>query len=290
MVFYATMVALVKTYDTIHTGFVLSKTPSNFNSLFMKKISIITVCFNSANTIKDTLTAVANQHYPHKEHIIIDGGSTDNTLEILSKTTDINWISEADQGIYDAMNKGILRASGDIIGILNADDIYMHDAILSQVAEVFKDDKIQACYADLIYVDQYDLNKTVRYWKSKPYRHGSFKNGWMPAHPTFFVRRDIYEQYGSFDLNFPRQSDFDLTMRFLEVHQINSVYVPEIWVKMRMGGVSNNSLKGILKGNIEAYHACRKNGLRVNMPGFILRKIFSRVPQFFTKPDGQPKN
>ncbi|MDD4914389.1 MAG: glycosyltransferase family 2 protein [Methylococcales bacterium] len=250
----------------------------------MIKISVITVCFNSAATLEDTLASVATQQYPHKEHIVIDGGSTDKTLEILGHSSGVDWISEPDRGIYDAMNKGIARASGDIIGFLNADDMYRDATILSRVAAVFADKQVDACFADLIYVDQHDTDKIIRYWKSKPYRHGLFRGGWMPAHPTFFVRRQVYEQYGDFDLNFPRQSDFDLTMRFLEIHKIKSVYVPEIWIKMRMGGVSNNSLSGIVKGNLEAYRACRKNGLNVNMPGFIFCKLLSRIPQFFSRP------
>ena len=250
---------------------------------FMIKISVVTVCFNSAKTIEDTIATVAGQHYPEKEQISIDGGSTDATVDILRSQPSLDWVSEPDQGIYDAMNKGIARAKGDVIGILNADDIYMDATILDKVAAIFANKEVDACYADLIYVDQHDAEKTVRYWKSRPYQPGLFRNGWMPAHPTFFVRRKIYEQYGHFDLRFPRQSDFDLTMRFLEIHKIKSVYVPEIWVKMRMGGVSNNSLSGIIKGNIEAYYSCRKNGLHVNMLGFIFRKILSRIPQFLAR-------
>jgi glycosyltransferase involved in cell wall biosynthesis len=250
----------------------------------MTKISIITVCFNSEKTINDTIDSVAEQLYPHKEHVIIDGGSTDSTVDIIRTHNGIRWISEPDRGIYDAMNKGISRATGDIIGILNADDLYIDNTVLTQVASIFADNEVQACFADLVYVEQHDLSKIVRFWKSNPYQEGLFRKGWMPAHPTFFVRRQVYEKYGNFDLAFPRQSDFELTMRFLDVHKIKSVYIPEIWVNMRMGGVSNNSISGVVKGNIEAYHACRKNGLNVNMPGFILRKVLSRIPQFLVKP------
>lgn len=193
-------------------------------------------------------------------------------------------LSEPDHGIYDAMNKGIAKTSGEIIGILNADDFYANDTILDQVANVFSDTTVDACYADLVYVDQKNTNQVKRYWQSKPFRRGLFEKGWMPAHPTFFVRKKIYEQYGGFDLNFPRQADFELTMRFLEVNNIKSVYVPNIWVKMRVGGVSNNSVRGVLEGNIEAYRACRKNRLRVSMLPFIIRKMLSRVPQFFKRP------
>jgi glycosyltransferase involved in cell wall biosynthesis len=248
-------------------------------------VSIITVCFNSAPTIEDTILSVANQKYPEKEHIVIDGASTDGTMAVVQRyAASLRSVSEPDHGIYDAMNKGIAMASGEIIGILNADDFYAHDAVLDKVADVFSDSTIDACYADLVYVDRKNTDQVTRYWVSEPFQQGLFEKGWMPAHPTFFVRRRIYEQLGSFDLNFPRQADFELTMRFLEVHNIKAVYVPDIWVKMRMGGVSNNSVRGVITGNIEAHRACRKNGLRVSTLPFIIRKMLSRVPQFFKRP------
>jgi glycosyltransferase involved in cell wall biosynthesis len=248
-------------------------------------ISIITVCFNSASTIEGTILSVANQKYPHKEHVIIDGASSDGTMSVVERYAHIlRAVSEPDHGIYDAMNKGIAMASGEILGILNADDFYANETVLDQVASVFADATVDACYADLVYVDQKNTNHVTRYWQSKPFQHGLFEKGWMPAHPTFFVRRKIYEQFGGFDLEFPRQADFELTMRFLEVHNIKAVYVPNIWVNMRIGGVSNNSVRGVLEGNIEAYRACKKNGLRVSMLPFIVRKMLSRVPQFFKRP------
>ena len=248
------------------------------------KISIITVCFNSASTIEETILSVAAQKYADKEHLVIDGASTDGTVEILRRHSSIaHWVSEADRGIYDAMNKGVAMASGEIVGTLNADDVYADDTVLSQVAEVFADPAVEACYADLVYVDKHHPDKVVRYWKSCPYKAGLFERGWMPAHPTFFVRRGVYEQFGTFDLNFSRQADFELTMRFLAVHGIKSVYIPRIWVKMRAGGISNNSVRGMIKGNLEAWRACRKNKLDVG-PFFMLTKVMSRVPQWFARP------
>lgn len=249
------------------------------------KISIVTVCYNAAATIGDTFDAVARQTYTNVEHVVVDGASKDGTAELIqARFGDAgNWLSEPDRGLYDAMNKGIARASGDVIGTLNADDVYADETVLAQVAEVFEDPTVEACYADLIFVDQHDPDKVVRRWTSCDYRDGLFEGGWMPAHPTFFVRRSVYERFGDFDLSFARQSDFDLTMRFLAVHGIKSVYVPKLWVKMRMGGISNNSVVGVIKGNIEAYRACLKNGLEVS-PLFIPRKILSRIPQFFKKP------
>ena len=247
-------------------------------------LTVITVVFNGALTLEHTIRSVMGQTYGNVEHIIIDGGSTDATLSILRKY-DGNigyWVSEKDEGLYDAMNKGIALASGDCVGMLNADDVYADDTVLSQIAAVFADPAVDACFADLVYVDQHDPARIVRYWKSCDYHEGSFERGWMPAHPTFFVRRRLYEQYGGFDPSFPRQADFDLTMRFLTVHKIKSVYVPEVWVRMRMGGVSNNSIGGVIKGNLEAYQICKKNGLKVS-PLFIITKIASRIPQFFKR-------
>lgn len=192
-------------------------------------------------------------------------------------------VSEPDQGAYDAMNKGIALASGDVVGLLNADDVYADPAALASVAGAFAVPGIDACYADLVYVDKDDMSRIVRYWQSKEYSHGLFRTGWMPAHPTFFVRRTVYENFGMFDLQYKFQSDFELTMRLLEVQRIKSAYIPRILVKMRTGGMTNNSYLNILQGNLDAYRACRKNGIQVT-PFFILRKICSRLPQFFARP------
>ena len=250
------------------------------------KISIITVVYNSAATIEDTIMSVASQTYQDVEHIVVDGASTDGTLSVIHRHMDKikRFISEPDKGIYDAMNKGIRLAGGDVIGFLNADDIYADNSVLEKVAGVFDDSAVDACYADLVYVSKDDLNKVIRYWKSREYQEGLFRKGWMPAHPTFFVRKAVYDKYGGFDLDFKFQSDFDLTMRFLEVYKIKAVYIPEIFVKMRVGGATNRSPINIIKGNIEAYRACKKNGLNVSL-FFIVRKILSRIPQFFSKHD-----
>lgn len=247
------------------------------------KISVITVCYNSAETIQDTLTSIANQDYSDVEHIVVDGGSKDDTVAMVKAASSVTrFISEPDNGIYDAMNKGIAMASGDIVGTLNADDFYIDNTVLSQVANVFSDPSVDICYADLVYVYAKNTNRILRYWQSRPFEQGLFKKGWMPAHPTFFVRREVYEQWGNFNLDFPRQADFELTMRFLEVNQLKSVYIPRIWVRMRAGGASNNSIRGIIKGNIEAYRACKLHRLEVG-PFFIARKILSRIPQFFRR-------
>ena len=248
------------------------------------KISIITVCFNSSATITDTIKSIAVQSHPDIEHIVIDGLSQDSTMDIVRSAKSVSkYVSEPDKGIYDAMNKGIAMATGEIVGTLNSDDFYVSERIIEKIASVFSDPEVDACYADLVYVSHDDSERIVRYWKSRPFIPGLFKYGWMPAHPTFFVRKRLYDELGSYDTDFKLQSDFELTMRYLELYRINCVYLPEIIVKMRLGGASNQSLRNIIKGNIEAYKACRKNHLGVSLL-FNLFKILSRVPQFFTRP------
>ncbi|MDA9982588.1 glycosyltransferase [Gammaproteobacteria bacterium] len=249
------------------------------------KISIITAAFNATDTIADTIRSVSSQTHPEVEHIIIDGGSKDGTRDILDANIAFvdKVVSEPDEGLYYAMNKGIALASGDVIGILNADDVYAHDKVLERVAETIKVQGVQCCYADLVYVDRNNMNDVVRYWTSNTFVPGSFRRGWLPAHPTLFILRDVYEHYGSFDVDYKIQSDFELSMRFLEINRISSYYVPEIWVRMRMGGTTNRSLTNIIKGNLESYRACKKHGLGVG-PMFFVTKIAQRLPQFFNRP------
>lgn len=249
------------------------------------KVSVITVVRNNADTIEEAIHSVATQDYQNIEHIIVDGCSTDGTADVIKRNlgTVATYISEPDKGIYDAMNKGIRLATGDVIGFLNADDVYAHSGVIVRVVDALRRGDADACYADLVYVSPDDPNHVVRYWKSRPYADGLFEKGWMPAHPTFFASRAVYERLGGFDLDFKRQADFELTMRFLAVHKVLSVYIPEIWVRMRTGGLSNNSVSGIWQGNLEAYRACKKHNLPVT-PLFIAKKVFSRLPQFFARP------
>ncbi|WP_417541608.1 glycosyltransferase family 2 protein [Methylophaga thalassica] len=248
------------------------------------KISIITVCFNAAETIKSTIDSIASQNYQNIEHIIVDGGSTDGTREIISSSDSVSkYIFESDDGIYDAMNKGIKAASGDIVGILNADDFYANENVLRNVAAAFADPSIDTVYGDLVYVDKENTDMIIRYWKSRPFVPGLFQRGWMPAHPTFFVRKHYFDELGYYNTEYKIQSDFELTMRFLEIYRLTSVYLPSIMIKMRIGGASNNSLRNIIKGNIEAFRACKKNNL--NIPFYFnLIKTASRLPQFWRRP------
>ncbi len=250
------------------------------------KISVITVTFNSASVIQDCLTSVRMQQYKNIEHIIIDGKSNDGTLSILESQRNhfAALISEPDKGIYDAMNKGINIATGDIIGFLNSDDFYADKNVLSKVANIFADNpSIEACYSDLIYVDKLTASKTVRYIKSRKFKSGLFLKGWCPPHPTFFVRRSNFERYGNFNLDYKIASDVDLMIRFLEVKKIQCLYVPEIWVKMRMGGTTNKNLKNIFLQNYEIILSLKKYNLSVNLINFLINKIISRTKQYLKK-------
>ncbi|MDA8805038.1 glycosyltransferase [Candidatus Pelagibacter bacterium] len=251
------------------------------------KVSIITVTLNSITTINDCINSVKEQKYNNIEHIIIDGGSTDGTLSLLESKKDqfAILVSELDKGIYDAMNKGINIATGDIIGFLNSDDFYVNENVISKIITLFKkNDSLEGCYSDLIYIDKFDITKTIRYWKSSEFRSGLFSKGWSPPHTTFFVRNSIYKKFGCFNLNYQISSDIDLMMRFLEIHRINVQYVPEIWIKMRMGGASNKSVRSIINQNLEVLNALAKNNLPSNFLIFSIFKIISRVKQFFQKP------
>ena len=250
------------------------------------KISIITVCYNSEKTIRDTLESVKNQNSSQIEHLIIDGQSTDSTLSIVDEYKHKKIvISESDKGIYDAMNKGIKLAQGEVIGFLNSDDFYANNKVISKLESIFCDNPtLDACYADLIYTDKIDTSRTTRYWKSSKFTVGSFSKGWSPPHPTFFVRKSVFKRFGSFDLNFGVASDVDLMIRFLEVNRIKVIYVPEIWVKMRRGGISNSNLKNILKQNQNILRALESYGLPANIFSFYAHKIFLRSKQFFQRP------
>jgi glycosyltransferase involved in cell wall biosynthesis len=252
------------------------------------KISIITVTRNSASVIDYCLASVNVQKYNDIEHIIIDGASTDKTLELLElRREQIKAIiSEPDKGIYDAMNKGINVATGDIISFLNSDDFYASNNVLSRVASIFKDNSyLDVCYGDLAYVDPFDISKNIRYWRSSKFVSGLFSKGWCPPHPTFFVRRSVYQRFGNFNLHYRIASDVELMMRFLEVQKINSRYIPELWIKMRLGGTTNKNFKNIVIQNKEVLHALKSHNLSVNWISFFIHKIINRVLQFLKKPN-----
>lgn len=227
------------------------------------KISIITCSYNSDKTIKDTLKCVANQPYSNVEHIIVDGNSKDTTLNIVNEFSSVaKIISEPDKGIYDAMNKGIRHSTGDIIGILNSDDFYAHSQVLENVVKKLEQTMAATLYADLEYVNKDDTNKVIRVWKSGKYYDERFLYGWMPPHPTFFVRREVYEKYGLFNLELSSAADYELMLRFLFKHKVSTCYLPETIVRMRAGGKSNGSINNRILANNEDRLAWKINNLK----------------------------
>lgn len=225
-------------------------------------ISVITATYNSAATVRDTLMSVRRQSHPQVEHLVIDGGSTDATLSIVSEFPHVaRVVSERDKGIYDAMNKGIALATGDIIAILNSDDFYAHDQVLAHVADTFARKGSDAVYGDLHYVDPERTDRITRRWVSGEYVPGSFRKGWMPPHPSFFVKRGLYDRFGTFNLGLKSAADYELMLRFIEKNGVVPAYLPEVLVKMRSGGHSNKNLKTRLLGNLEDRKAWEMNGL-----------------------------
>jgi glycosyltransferase involved in cell wall biosynthesis len=218
------------------------------------------------------------------EHLVVDGGSNDGTLDIIRAYDGriSKWISEPDKGIYDAMNKGIRLSSGDVIGFLQSDDVYAHERVVENVEEAFRRFEVDSVYGDLQYVHKRDLNKVVRNWKASVYREGRFKSGWMPPHPTFFVKRMVYDRFGYFNTNFRIAADYELMLRFLEKHKISTHYIPEVLVKMRVGGASNGSVKNMLVKSYEDYRAWKVNGLKRSFFTIPLKNL-SKVPQFLQR-------
>jgi glycosyltransferase involved in cell wall biosynthesis len=217
------------------------------------KISIITVCYNAGKTIRHTLESVLGQSYADIEYIVVDGGSKDETFQIINEySTKISrFISEPDRGMYDAINKGIGMATGDIIAILNADDVYANREVIEKVVSRFSETGTMGLYGDLVYVDFNNPDKIVRKWISGSYRTGDFLKGWMPPHPAFFVRREAYEKYGMFRTDLKTAADYELMLRMIHKHEITLSYLPGILVKMRTGGMSNNSMASRINANKE---------------------------------------
>ena len=246
------------------------------------KLSLITVTYNSSKTLLDTFQSVLSQTYSDIEYIIVDGASKDNTVSIIKEYEPLfqgrmKWISERDKGLYDAMNKGIRMATGDVIGILNSDDLFMDDKVLADIATAF-DEQTDAIFGNLYFVNQEDVNQIVRVWKGSPYK--SFKSGWHPAHPTFYVRREVYEKFGGFDTTFDVSADFELMLRLIEKHGIRTKYLDRYMVRMRMGGESTGSIKNIIRGNKNIFRAFRKNEIKVSplYPVYrLLPKVIDRV-------------
>ena len=241
------------------------------------KISLISISYNSENTISKTFQSVKNQSFNNYEYLLIDGGSIDGTLNIAKEQDHISKIvSEADKGIYDALNKGIKNTTGEIIGFLNSDDTFFDEKSLQNICNAF-DDNIDCIFGDLIYTD---VNENIkRVWKGSAYKKGAFKKGWMPAHPTFYCRRSVYEKLGLYDDSFKIAGDFELMLRFLEKFNIRSKYIPKTLVNMKVGGASNNGLKSKLDILKEEFRAFDQNNIDVKKISYIFHKA-KKIKEF----------
>ena len=248
------------------------------------KISIITAVYNREATIADAIKSVASQNCGDLEHVVIDGMSSDGTSEIVNAnraTIDVS-IREPDSGIYDALNKGIAASSGDVVGFLHADDLFADDSVIQRIQQKFQSGDYDAVYADLTYVAFEDPNRVIRYWESGDYFISKFRYGWMPPHPTVYVKREIYEKFGAYRTDHGSAADYECMVRLMFRHQISVGYIPEVAVNMRVGGESNASIKNRVNANLADRNAWTENGLR---PPFGLRftKPFRKIPQFFVR-------
>ena len=243
------------------------------------KISIITISFNAKSTIEKTLQSVANQSYKNIEHIIVDGGSKDNTLEICNSFSHVSKIiSEPDNGVYDAFNKGLKLATGDIIGFLNADDVFFNENSVQEIVNPFSNNETDIVYGNLDYVNE--EGKVIRNWISKPYEKGLIKKAWMPAHPTFYCKKEVYDRFGGYNDSFIIGGDFELCLRFLEVNKVPSFYLNKKLVKMLVGGISNSGLKSKWTIYKEELRAFKINKVYINPLTFFLFKL-KKLKQFF---------
>lgn len=253
------------------------------------KFSIITVVYNNKGTIQDAINSVLSQNYENLEYIIVDGDSTDGTVKVVGEAIRINsnknikFISENDNGIYDAMNKGIDLATGDIVGILNSDDLYYDKHCLSIVMNEFQKRSTDSVFADLVYVQPNNPDKVVRYYSSSNFSPQKFAYGWMPAHPTFFVKRKCYEKYGKYKTNYTIAADYELLTRLFVTHNISYNYIPKVLVKMRVGGLSTKSLKSNWILNKEIVRSCKENGIKTNLLKVHL-KYFTKIFQLIKRP------
>jgi len=249
------------------------------------KVSIITHCLNAEATIRDTIRSVLGQTYPDIEYIIIDGKSSDRTIDIIkeySRGVDC-LVSEPDKGIYNAMNKGIRLASGELIGILNADDLYADNSVIQEVVAAIKQSKADVCWGDLLYINRGDASKVTRVWRSSSFPKKGFYSGWMPPHPTFFVKKEVYKKYGLFREDLLIAADYELMLRFLQKEKVKGCYLPKIIVKMKEGGASDwkNAAK-VLKANLECCRAFKINNLKPS-PFLLIKKPLLKTKQLFNK-------
>jgi glycosyltransferase involved in cell wall biosynthesis len=247
------------------------------------KISIVTAVYNRRDTVSDAVLSVRSQTHPEIEHVVQDGGSKDGTLDVLAglAAPAMHIESIRDGGIYDGINRGIARATGDVIGLMHSDDLFAADTVLARIAAAMADDQIDGVYGDLVYVGAADPTCVIRYWKSGPYHPERLRRGWMPPHPTLYLRREVFDRWGGYDTDFRIAADYEAMLRWLVRGQIRLAYIPEVMVRMRVGGESNRSLGRILKKSREDYRAMRRHG--VGGVGTLLSKNFSKIGQFIQK-------
>ncbi len=250
------------------------------------KISIITAIYNAASTLEQCIDSVLSQDYPHIEYILVDGASTDNSLKIIkakaAQHPRLKWVSEPDKGIYDALNKGIAMATGDVLGFLHADDRFTNNTCLSAIATAFKQYDVDGVYGDLRYVSAQEPSRSVRKWKSQSFKRALLNRGWMPAHPTLYLKTKLYQQYGSFDTSYRIAADYEFVLRIFKQPHLRFYYLPQTLVYMRTGGTSNKSFKNLIQKSKEDYRALKQHNL--DLPRKILFwKNVSKVPQFFNK-------
>ena len=250
------------------------------------KLSIVTAAYNSGKTIKDTFDSVLRQKYMDYEYIVVDGCSKDGTLDVVNQYISkfagrLRYISEPDKGIYDAMNKGFKMAKGEILMLINSDDMFARPDALEMVVKTFGEHPEADCiYANLYYVSSDNTDNIVRVWKTGEQR--PFRKGWLPAHPTFYVKREVYEKYGYFNLSYPLAADFELMLRFVEKHHIKLQYLPEYLVKMRLGGATSKNLHNIIQQDKECMRAFKENGLE-SSPFYLVYRLLPKIKQFFRK-------
>jgi len=236
---------------------------------------------NSERHLSDCIESVRRQNYKNIEPIIVDGGSTDGTLHIIRRNSNYiaSWISEADRGMYDAINKGIKMASGDVIGILNSDDMFASADSVRSIVDCFENNKVDSVYGDLVYVDPLNTQKIIRYWKGVPFDRSRFRYGWMPAHPTFYIRRELIQQYGLYENHYYTAADYEFMARYLFLNKVSSCYLDVMLVKMRSGGLSNVTLKSRFRANRRDYLAMKRN--RIPFPFIVsILKPLQKIPQF----------
>lgn len=249
------------------------------------KISIITAVFNREATIGQAIGSVRTQTWPNVEHIVIDGGSRDGTLAAIKRVghKGMRVVSEPDHGIYDALNKGISLASGDVVGLVHSDDFLAHERVLEKVVVAFSTPGVLAAYGDLDYVSTADATRVVRRWRSGAYSDSKLRWGWMPPHPALFLRRELFARHGAYDTSYRIAADYDAILRYFSRENLNAVYIPEVLVKMRLGGASNRSLSALLRKSREDYMALRSN--RVGGLGALAMKNVGKLAQFLVRDD-----